>query len=227
MTFAQALEAISNAYYSRIPHSFGRQRAPIIGTDEALRREVTLLESLGDMEIATAIMKSGQDNIAVNALDRQFAGLGLQEMTPCRVSYPSNVRASANARLVKSSSKEFSLLKEYLIKSHGSTHDIQFQVCSWDSLPTESTDAEGTYQVQHIFRVERSGEADRFTTTPKSNRRLLWHGSRTTNYGGILSQGLRIAPPEAPASGYAFGKGVYLGTGNFLVLPAKMLTTLG
>ncbi|KIH48394.1 Poly(ADP-ribose) polymerase catalytic domain protein, partial [Ancylostoma duodenale] len=31
----------------------------------------------------------------------------------------------------------------------------------------------------------------------------------TTNYGGILSQGLRIAPPEAPVTGYMFGKGVY------------------
>ena len=29
------------------------------------------------------------------------------------------------------------------------------------------------------------------------------------NFIGILSQGLRIAPPEAPATGYAFGKGVY------------------
>lgn len=26
---------------------------------------------------------------------------------------------------------------------------------------------------------------------------------------GILSQGMRIAPPEAPVSGYLFGKGVY------------------
>lgn len=38
---------------------------------------------------------------------------------------------------------------------------------------------------------------------------LLWHGSRLTNYVGILSQGLRIAPPEAPVTGYMFGKGVY------------------
>jgi len=28
------------------------------------------------------------------------------------------------------------------------------------------------------------------------------HGSRATNYGGILGQGLRIAPPEAPVNGY-------------------------
>lgn len=29
-------------------------------------------------------------------------------------------------------------------------------------------------------------------------RKLLWHGSRISNWYGILSQGLRIAPPEAP-----------------------------
>ncbi|ESO94891.1 hypothetical protein LOTGIDRAFT_147482, partial [Lottia gigantea] len=40
-------------------------------------------------------------------------------------------------------------------------------------------------------------------------RMLLWHGSRLTNWVGILSQGLRIAPPEAPVTGYMFGKGVY------------------
>ncbi|KAH7695766.1 WGR domain containing protein, partial [Aphelenchoides avenae] len=38
---------------------------------------------------------------------------------------------------------------------------------------------------------------------------LLWHGSRLTNWYGILLHGLRIAPPEAPTTGYMFGKGVY------------------
>ena len=41
------------------------------------------------------------------------------------------------------------------------------------------------------------------------NRVLLFHGSRLSNWAGILSQGLRIAPPEAPITGYMFGKGVY------------------
>lgn len=40
----------------------------------------------------------------------------------------------------------------------------------------------------------------------RSNHQLLWHGSRVTNFMGILSQGLRIAPPEAPCTGYMFGK---------------------
>lgn len=62
-------------------------------------------------------------------------------------------------------------------------------------------------QIQDVFAVSRRGEAARFAPFKQlHNRRLLWHGSRTSNFVGILSQGLRIAPPEAPATGYMFGK---------------------
>lgn len=76
---------------------------------------------------------------------------------------------------------EFVNISEYLTKTIGATHAAN-------------------YQVLDVFRIEREGETDRFESFAKkgSDRRLLWHGSRSTNYGGILSQGLRIAPPEAP-----------------------------
>ena len=63
--------------------------------------------------------------------------------------------------------------------------------------------------VGDIYEIDRPSEK---TTFDKSigNHMLLWHGSRITNFVGILSQGLRIAPPEAPVSGYLFGKGIYL-----------------
>jgi poly [ADP-ribose] polymerase len=32
-------------------------------------------------------------------------------------------------------------------------------------------------------------------------RKLLWHGSRCSNIGGIFSQGLKIAPEEASVNG--------------------------
>ena len=60
------------------------------------------------------------------------------------------------------------------------------------------------------FTIDRDGEMDRYKKYKDlHNRKLLWHGSRLTNFAGILSQGLRIAPPEAPSTGYMFGKGVY------------------
>uniref|UniRef100_K3W5K5 Poly [ADP-ribose] polymerase n=1 Tax=Globisporangium ultimum (strain ATCC 200006 / CBS 805.95 / DAOM BR144) TaxID=431595 RepID=K3W5K5_GLOUD len=73
-----------------------------------------------------------------------------------------------------------------------------------------------TYRVSNLFRVDRQGEKARFLNfldeNPKfksKHSHLLWHGTRRTNLMGILSQGLRIAPPEAPHHGYAYGKGLY------------------
>lgn len=64
--------------------------------------------------------------------------------------------------------------------------------------------------VLDAFAVEREGEAMRFRPfSHLPNRMLLAHGTRLANTMGILRQGLRIAPPEAPHSGYMFGKGIY------------------
>lgn len=59
------------------------------------------------------------------------------------------------------------------------------------------------------FEVIRQGEESLYNPLELKNKKLLWHGSRFSNFVGILSQGMRIAPPEAPKSGYLFGKGVY------------------
>ena len=178
-SYQVATEQLSNAFYSLIPHAFGRNRPPILQNQAMLNKEIDLLDSLSDMKDAANIMKKEPKDIEkINALDRQFKGLNLEEMTP-----------------LKSSSPEFLELKNYLVETKGQTHHAN-------------------YQVDQIFRIERQGEKDRFDKSsfsgPPRNRRLLWHGSRATNFGGILSQGLRIAPPEAPVSGYMFGKGIYL-----------------
>ena len=64
-------------------------------------------------------------------------------------------------------------------------------------------------QIIDAFKIERDGEKAIFNPKKLDNKKLLFHGSRFSNYVGILSQGMRIAPPEAPAHGYRFGKGVY------------------
>lgn len=73
-----------------------------------------------------------------------------------------------------------------------------------------NSSSDNSYQkldILEAFEIVRTGEHAVFDDC--GNRMLLWHGSRITNYVGILSQGLRIAPPEAPVSGYNFGKGLY------------------
>jgi poly [ADP-ribose] polymerase len=65
--------------------------------------------------------------------------------------------------------------------------------------------------ILNAYKVTRWEEVDRFKKFQGNQgvgvtNYLLWHGSRVSNFLGILSEGLRIAPPEAPVSGYAFGK---------------------
>jgi len=74
----------------------------------------------------------------------------------------------------------------------------------------KNTSQSSPFKIKNIYRLQRKGEAERIQQWKDlDNHFLLWHGSRTSNFIGILSEGLRIAPPSAPVSGYAFGKGVY------------------
>eukprot|EP01121_Diplochlamys_sp_Union-15-3_P018830 TRINITY_DN6943_c0_g1_i1.p1 TRINITY_DN6943_c0_g1~~TRINITY_DN6943_c0_g1_i1.p1 ORF type:complete len:244 (+),score=35.12 TRINITY_DN6943_c0_g1_i1:69-800(+) len=82
----------------------------------------------------------------------------------------------------------------------------------WTMVKDYVLNQQGIYSLELVdaFKVSREGEQSEFQKVADiGNRQLLWHGSRTTNYVGILSQGLRIAPPEAPKTGYRFGKGIY------------------
>ena len=107
-------------------------------------------------------------------------------------SHPIFLMFHLSLQVLPKDGEEFAMLVDYVHNTHGATH-TQYKL-----------------EVQEVFKIVREGEKKRYKPFSKlHNRMLLWHGSRTTNYVGILSQGLRIAPPEAPVTGYMFGKGVY------------------
>ncbi len=81
--------------------------------------------------------------------------------------------------LLSSDTDEFDYILKYVRNTHAATHSIY------------------KLNVKDIFKVKRDGEYEKFEKFKTlHNRKLLWHGSRVTNFAGILSQGLRIAPPE-------------------------------
>ena len=88
---------------------------------------------------------------------------------------------------MKTNEPEYQFISEYVMKGRG----------------------HNKLRIVDCFRVERPSETTGFNPKKLDNKMLLWHGSRFSNFVGILSQGLRIAPPEAPSTGYNFGKGVY------------------
>jgi poly [ADP-ribose] polymerase len=73
---------------------------------------------------------------------------------------------------IKPSSSEHEQLQEYITSTHGKTH-------TGIRSPT----------IQHAFRVERHGEGEAWSNggydkLEGGERLLLWHGSRSTNFGG-------------------------------------------
>ena len=81
-------------------------------------------------------------------------------------------------------------IQRYIQNTHARTHD-RYSIA-----------------VRGIFQVRREEEKLTYRKDLK-NKMMLWHGSRLSNYVGILSEGLKIAPLQAPTTGYMFGKGIY------------------
>ena len=73
----------------------------------------------------------------------------------------------------------------------------------------KNTQQYNNLKILEIFKIAREGEKNKFNPKKLGNRKLLFHGSPFSNFVGILTNGMRIAPPEAPSSGYLFGKGAY------------------
>ena len=122
-----------------------------------------MLDTLTDMEVANTIMKSTGDR-KKDAETVNLLDKRFEEL------------GMDEMTPLDHKSTEYKILADYLVKSSGTTHGIR-------------------YRLEDIFRIERKGEGERFAKSEfaklrKTDRRLLWHGSRTTNFGGILSQGL-------------------------------------
>ncbi|KAF9963545.1 Poly [ADP-ribose] polymerase 2 [Modicella reniformis] len=174
------LSDLSSEFYTVIPHNFGRNVPPVIRDAPTLKKKLEMLEALGEIEIAQKLIKENKK------LDEALT------INPLDQQFAS-LKLNKLEPMSKTSER-YKLIEKYVKNTHGTTHSMYDLV------------------IDEVFDLERQGETERFADAGFSkfhNRRLLWHGSRLTNYVGILSQGLRIAPPEAPATGYMFDKGAY------------------
>lgn len=130
-----------------------------------------------------------QIEVAYNMMKPEDGVAGKMEVNPLDAQYE---KMKIKMEPMDRGSDDFELIKRYVENTHASTH-------SGYSL-----------ELEDVFKVEREGEKAQYKKYAKlHNRQLLWHGSRKTNFVGILSNGLKIAPKEAPVTGYMFGKGIY------------------
>ena len=182
------LKKLSSDFYTQIPHDFGFQKMSnfIINNIEKVKEKIDMISSLSDMKITLKILEN---------VDEDKEEYENQEEKQINDYYK---QLNCDIRSIKENDPIYNILNKYLTAQ----------------IDRKDNDGFGSYYGRRnnlslikAFELNRHGERKKFKDF--GNKKLLWHGSRITNFVGILSQGLRIAPPEAPSSGYLYGKGVY------------------
>lgn len=97
-----------------------------------------------------------------------------------------------NINTLMRESKEYEMINQYALDTFVASH-TDFKV-----------------EIQNIFELKKAHESERYEHYNKSsNRMLVFHGSRTINFVGILKRGLLIDPLESILNGSLFGNGIY------------------
>jgi poly [ADP-ribose] polymerase len=183
------LKKYSSEFYTQIPHDFGFKKMSnfIIDTIDKLKQKIEMISILSDMKITLKII----ENVAEEKEDEYEN----QEEKNLNDYYK---QLNCDIRTIDKSENIYSILDKYLTAKIDEEDNDGFG---------SSYGRRNYLSLIKAYELNRSDEIKKFKDF--GNKKLLWYGTRMTNYVGILSQGLRIAPPEAPTSGFRYGKGVY------------------
>eukprot|EP00892_Ulva_mutabilis_P000375 jgi/Ulvmu1/10338/UM061_0021.1 len=173
------IERLTGRFYTVIPHSFGRQRPPLIDTTEKLQAKFEMCDVLADIETAQEMLKGADEGPAatVNPLDEQYASL------------------QAALRPLLRSDKKFAVLERYCSNTlgHGG---IQLQnVWSVDSEKDGAAFAQHRDLPNHKLLWHGTNVAV-VAAILKSGLRIMPHS------GGRVGRGIYLASEHSKSAGY-------------------------
>lgn len=162
---AAELEDLSAAFYTCVPHAFGRARPPALRTQPAVAAKFELLNVLRDIDEGNRMAEAAAKASAAAAASGARA----------TVAHPADDKYATLACTLEplaGSDPELALIRQYV----------------------SATGPKGPVLLS-AWRAERHGEAERFRAYDQlANRRLLWHGTNVAVVAAILKSGLRIMP---------------------------------
>lgn len=178
------ITAASNHFYALFPHDSGLERPPIISTQQMIKEKFALLQNAMEKEYKYDFL-IGEMNNEKNLLDVCYEHL----------------QESAEITMLNKSSGMYTQICNYVRNTQLRSTPSNNQLYWFER---------GSYEVDEVFEVIRSDELMRYSEYEQNfNRQLLFHGSSVQNFVGILTNGLKIAPPEAHIHGSVFGSGIY------------------
>jgi len=158
------IRSFSNQFYSCIPHTTPPGTTlPLINSPALLQEKIELLDNLDQLKTANSLIEANRARVERSKKE------GFRPPHPLDMRFNS---LKCGFDLIDSSTALFRDLSKYLTSTHGPTHK-QYKMT-----------------LRNLFEVDRENENFVYTSqTVQDNKKLLWHGSRITNFGGILSQG--------------------------------------
>lgn len=172
------LAELSSQFYTVIPHSFGRQRPPVIGDNVGLQKKMDMLNILSDIEVALEAESTAQKRATVeNPLDLNYASLraDLRPLTPDSKSF-SVIEKYMQATCRSSSHK---LLDVFELDRHGEGK----RFAAHDGLENRKLLWHGT-NVAVVAAILKSG------------LRIMPHS------GGRVGKGIYLASEQDKSAGY-------------------------
>ena len=125
---AVRLKDCTNRFYTLVPHKFDRGvKAPLIDNIEEVKRKMQLLDALGDIEIATSLMKESQ-----------------KVDDPTKLNYK---KLNAMIKPLDKSSDVYKLLETYAYDSHDTKYFSGFNFTVEDIL---TVDRDGEKVLAHF-----------------------------------------------------------------------------
>lgn len=158
---------LTSAFYTAIPHAFGRQRPPLINSSEMLRAKFDVVAVLQDIEQTQGLVASAEKE------KERLAALSGKAKP--KLPHPLDLKAASLQATIT-----------HLPPAHPERDIIERYY---------RATAPSHLKLLDVFKVDRAGEASRFAAHDAlPNRRLCWHGTAVCVTASITASGLRIMP---------------------------------
>jgi poly [ADP-ribose] polymerase 2/3/4 len=155
---------------------------------------LSLVESLCEIEVAVKLLGQCSPPPNINPLDATLAQM--------------------NLHISDAGAEEASLVRLYAQRTHGGTHTwgvtkggvstLRFlfieRSCVSVHRPSIFSSVTPQLDVEDVWVVSRGETEPAFAPFGEAKRMLLWHGSRLSNFAGILSQA-SLPPPRSLLAG--------------------------
>lgn len=177
--------AASNQFYSYVPHHTRLRRPPIIDTPQMVQQKMKLLQNMSENCTKYDILTS-ELNDERNLYDVCYEHLG----------------RSVQIKMINKASAMYAEIEKYMRNTQLLT--------DFNPSANSARRNKNGFEINEVFEVTRHDEVLNFKPYElQQDRYLLFHGSPIVNFFNILTNGLKISPPEAALHGAVFGKGIY------------------